>query len=64
MTPSPAATSPAAVQDPTAAIEHLAQLTTLVLNEHVNDNGLCAVCPGVAFPCMSAVLAEHNAALL
>lgn len=44
--------------------EHLAQLATVVLNEHTNDDGLCAVCAGVAFPCASAVLAEHNAALL
>ena len=65
MIPSPAATSPMVVQDPTAAdIEHLAHLTTVVLNEHINDDGLCAVCPGVAFPCMWAVLAEHNTALL
>ncbi len=47
-----------------AELEHLAHLATVVLNEHVNDDGLCAVCPGVAFPCTSAVLAEHNAALL
>lgn len=46
-----------------AEIEHLAQLASAVLNEHVNDHGLCAVC-GCAFPCDSAVLAEHNVALL
>ncbi len=47
-----------------AELAHLTQLATVVLNEHVNDDGLCAVCTGVAFPCDSAVLAEHNAALL
>jgi len=46
-----------------AEFEHLAQLATVVLNEHTNDNGLCAVC-GCAFPCSSAVLAENNIALL
>ena len=46
-----------------AEIQHLAQLATIVLNEHTNDHGLCAVC-GCAFPCESAVLAEHNVALL
>lgn len=44
-------------------IENLAQLASVVLNEHTDDNGLCAVC-GSAFPCNSAVLAEHNVALL
>jgi hypothetical protein len=38
-------------------------LATTVLNEHVNHEGLCALC-GCAFPCDLAVLAEHNAALL
>lgn len=47
-----------------AEIEHLVHLATVVLNEHTNDDGLCAACAGVAFPCASAVLAEHNAALL
>jgi hypothetical protein len=46
-----------------AELEHLAQLAVRVLGEHVNDHGLCVVC-GVAFPCESAVLAEHNTALL
>jgi hypothetical protein len=44
-------------------IEHLAHLASMVLNAHVNERGLCAVC-GCAFPCESAVLAEHNTALL
>ncbi len=46
----------------TVAIERLAQLATVALNEHTNDYGLCAVC-GSAFPCERAVLAEHNLAL-
>jgi len=41
----------------------LAQLATVVLNEHPDDQGLCAVC-GCASPCDSAVLAEHNVAAL
>jgi hypothetical protein len=44
-------------------LEHLARLAANVLNEHINGDGLCAVC-GSAFPCESAVLAEHNVALL
>lgn len=43
-------------------IDALHQLATVVLNEHTNDHGLCAVC-GCAFPCARAVLAEHNLAL-
>ncbi|NUL28426.1 hypothetical protein HRW09_02340 [Streptomyces lunaelactis] len=43
-------------------IDALHQLATVVLNEHTNDHGLCAVC-GCAFPCERAVLAEHNLAL-
>jgi hypothetical protein len=46
-----------------AEIEHLAQIASVVLNVHINQEGLCAVC-GCAFPCESAVLAEHNVALL
>ncbi len=46
-----------------AELEHLAQLASVVLNEHVSEDGLCAVC-GCAFPCELAVLAEHNVALL
>ncbi len=42
----------------------LAQPATVALNEHVNERVWCAVCEGAAFPCDSAVLAEHNAALL
>jgi hypothetical protein len=47
----------------TSDLERLAQLAVAILNRHVNDNGLCGVC-GCDFPCESAVLAEHNAALL
>jgi hypothetical protein len=43
-------------------LDALRQLATVVLNEHTNDRGLCAVC-GCAFPCERAVLAEHNLAL-
>jgi len=58
-------TGPYPIESLTAELEHLAHLASVVLNEHINDDGLCAVCPGVAFPCTSAVLAEeHNAALL
>ena len=46
-----------------AGLEHLAQLASGVLNEHVNDEGLCAVC-GSAFPCQAAVLAEGNLGLV
>ncbi|HEU0087402.1 MAG TPA: hypothetical protein VFQ77_07105 [Pseudonocardiaceae bacterium] len=31
-------------------VEALHQLATVVLNEHTDDLGLCAVC-GCAFPC-------------
>jgi len=34
-----------------------------VINDHLDDDGLCAVC-GSAFPCERAVLAEHNLDLL
>ncbi|WP_433518027.1 hypothetical protein ACQP2T_22255 [Nonomuraea sp. CA-143628] len=44
-------------------VEALHRLATVVMNEHTNDNGLCAVC-GCAFSCARAVLAEHNLALL
>jgi hypothetical protein len=47
-----------------AHIQHLGQLATAVLNEHVNDRGSCAACHGATFPCDLAVLAEHNMALL
>ncbi len=35
-----------------AEIEHLAQIASVVLNEHINQEGLCAVC-GCVFPCCS-----------
>jgi len=46
-----------------AELENLARLATIVLNEHTNQAGLCAVCD-TAFPCDPAILAEHNVALL
>lgn len=67
MTPQPT-TSAAALAtgsaDRSLDLDRLHDLTTKVLNEHVNDNGLCAACAGTAFPCELAVMAEHNAALL
>lgn len=42
-------------------LEALISLATRVLNEHTNQAGLCALC-GCAWPCESAVLAEHNLA--
>lgn len=45
-----------------AELDQLAQLATVVVNEHTNDSGLCAVCVGVAFPCASVALAERNVA--
>lgn len=41
----------------------LHQLALVILNEHTNDHGRCAVC-GCAFPCVRAVLADHNLALV
>lgn len=43
--------------------EALSLLAVTVLNEHINQAGLCAVC-GSAWPCESAVLADHNLATL
>ena len=45
-------------------LDRLHNLATMVLNEHVNAGGHCAACPGAAFPCALAVMAEHNVALL
>jgi hypothetical protein len=45
-------------------LEHLARLVAMVLIEHADNDGFCAACPGVAFPCELAVVAEHNIALL
>lgn len=41
----------------------LVGLATRVMNEHVNDRDLCAVC-GCAWPCARVVLAEHNLAFV
>ena len=42
-------------------IEKLAQLASIVINQHTNHHGVCAIC-GSAFPCDRAILAEHNLA--
>jgi hypothetical protein len=39
----------------------LISIATRVIGEHVNEQGLCAVC-GSAWPCERAVVAEHNLA--
>lgn len=44
-------------------LERLCSTATVVLNEHVNDAGLCAVC-GSAWPCERVQFAEHNLAVL
>jgi len=44
-------------------LELLSRTASAVLNEHLNDHGLCAVC-GSAWPCERAQLAEHNLAVL
>jgi len=48
---------------PMPEFEALRGLATRVINEHVDDDGLCAVC-GSAFPCERAALAEHNLGLV
>lgn len=40
-------------------IDALHQLASMVINDHIDLHGLCAVC-GCAFPCERAVFAEHN----
>jgi hypothetical protein len=47
----------------TPELTQLLELATSVMNEHLSDQGLCAVC-GSAWPCERAVLAEHNLAVL
>ncbi len=47
----------------TPEIEQLIALAARVINEHVNDRDLCAIC-GSAWPCEQAVFAEHNLATL
>jgi len=48
------------VRDPLTV---LATLGASVLNEHIDQTGLCAVCES-AWPCERALLAEHNLAAL
>jgi len=43
-------------------LDQLRALATKTINEHVNDQDLCAIC-GSAWPCDRAVLAAHNLAL-
>jgi hypothetical protein len=42
-------------------LAQLIRTATSVINEHVCDRGLCAIC-GSAWPCERAVVAEHNLA--
>jgi len=44
--------------------ERLARLATQVLNEHFDNDGLCAARHGAVFPYQPAVLAEPNTALI
>jgi len=53
----------AGVAVPIPEFEALRALASRVINEHVDYDGLCAVC-GSAFPCGRAVLAEHNLGLV
>jgi len=43
-------------------LDALRALAAHVIDEHVNDHGVCAAC-GAAFPCGQACLAEHNLAV-
>jgi len=53
-------TTPAAERFPPEVLQ-LLSIATRVINEHVNEHDLCAVC-GSAWPCERAVVAEHNLA--
>jgi hypothetical protein len=51
MTPQPTTSAVALATgraDYSTDLDRLRELATTVLNEHTNDNGLCALCPGVA----------------
>lgn len=54
-------TTPATDRFPPEVMQLLV-LATSVMNEHVNEQGLCVIC-GSAWPCERAVLAEHNLAV-
>jgi hypothetical protein len=41
----------------------LRAVATAVLNEHINDADLCAIC-GSTWPCERVLLADHNLAVL
>jgi hypothetical protein len=42
-------------------LAQLCRTAASILDSHVDDHGLCAVCES-AWPCERAVLAEHNLA--
>lgn len=42
-------------------VRQLLSTAARVIDEHINEQGLCAVC-GSAWPCERAVVAEHNLA--
>lgn len=44
-------------------MELLRAVATAVLNEHINDADLCAIC-GSTWPCERVLLADHNLAVL
>jgi len=62
--PDPVDPDPLDDDDLAVELACLARLASVVLNEHVNADGVCAACPGVVFPCELALTAEHNVALL
>jgi hypothetical protein len=53
-------TTPTAGRFPPEVLQ-LLSTATRVIDEHVNEQGLCAIC-GSAWPCERAVVAEHNLA--
>jgi hypothetical protein len=58
------ATQTIPVLDPLPVVlELMGELAASVLNEHIDETGLCVVC-GSAWPCERVVLAEHNLAMI
>lgn len=53
-------TTPATGRFPPEMLQ-LLKLATRIIDEHINEQGLCAIC-GSAWPCERAVVAEHNLA--
>jgi hypothetical protein len=49
----------ATTADLRADLGELSSLAVTILNEHVNEAGLCAVC-WRAWPCELVILADHN----